>query len=172
MVTVITFSHTCTKTTFLGYSESTKESIESVLHNTNPSNKYLARETFFFFFFGIAHVVFLALQRESKRKQLYVVFLLHQKLQLEKFSGHTTGRMYLLHLCCSAPKQLNITLPEDLFVFLQRILGILFTGKEHKSVTSGSPIWVLNKQETLGAICNWALRTKEGQHVLWCGSEW
>lgn len=79
---------------------------------------------------------------------------------------------YLLHLSCSTPKQLNIPLPQDLLVPLQSVLGILFTREEHKGIASGTAIRVLDKQQTVGTICDWALRTEEGQHFLGCGSEW
>lgn len=76
-----------------------------------------------------------------------------------------------MHLSRSAPKQLNIALPKDLLVLLQGILGVLFTGEKHKGITGGSTVRVLDEQQTLGAVCNRALWTEEGQHLLGRGSE-
>lgn len=96
----------------------------------------------------------------------------HYKIYSSKISpAHTSKRIYLLHLGRSTPKQLNITLPQDLLVLLQGILGVLFTGEEHKGIASGPSVRVLDKEQTLRTICNWALGTKEGQHFLGCGSE-
>lgn len=85
--------------------------------------------------------------------------------------AHVTKRIYLLHLGRSAAEQLDVALPQDLLVLLQRILGIFFTGEEHKGITGGPTVGVLDEEQTLCAICNRALGTKEGQHLLGRGGE-
>lgn len=70
--------------------------------------------------------------------------------------------IYLLHLSRSTPKQLDVALPQDLLVLLQSVLGVLFTREKHKGVASGPSVRVLHKEQTLIAICDWALGAEEG----------
>lgn len=85
--------------------------------------------------------------------------------------AHTTRTTYLLHLSCSTSKQLDISFPQDLLVLLQGVLGVFFAGEEHKSVASRPSVRVLDKEQALWAICDWALGTEEGQHFLGCGNK-
>lgn len=85
--------------------------------------------------------------------------------------ARTATRIYLLHLSRSAPEQLDVPLPQDLFVLLQGILGVFFTGEEHKGIAGGPSVRVLDKEQTFATICDRALGTKEGQHLLGCGGE-
>lgn len=78
---------------------------------------------------------------------------------------------HLLHLGGRAAEQLDVPLPQDLFVLLQRILSVFFTGEKHKGITGGPSVGVLDEEETLGAICDGALGTEERQHLLCRGRE-
>lgn len=80
--------------------------------------------------------------------------------------------MYLLHLCGRAPKQLDVALPQDLFVLLEGVLGVLLAREKHKGVAGGPPVRVLDKEQALGAVCDRALWAQEGQHILGRGREW
>lgn len=84
----------------------------------------------------------------------------------------TASVSYLLHLGSSTSEQLDIPLPQDLLVLFEGILGVLFAGEKHKGVARGPSVRVLDKEQTLIAICNWALRTEEGQHFVGRGCEW
>lgn len=78
---------------------------------------------------------------------------------------------YLLHLSSGAAKQLNVALAQDLLVLFQSILSVFFTGEKHKGVTSGPSIRVFDEEQALGAVCDRALWTDEGQHFLGCGGK-
>lgn len=80
-------------------------------------------------------------------------------------------QMYLLHFGSRTSEQLDVALPQDLFVLLQGVLGVLLTGEQHKSVAGGPPIGVLDKEEALCAVCDRALWAQEGQHILGRGGE-
>lgn len=79
--------------------------------------------------------------------------------------------MYLLDLSCSTAKQLDVSLAQDLFVLLQGILGIFFTGKENERIPRGTPIWILYKQKSLHPVRHWAVRPQETQNILRSCSE-
>lgn len=80
-------------------------------------------------------------------------------------------RSYLLDFSCCTSKQLDIPLPQDLLVLFEGVLSIFLTREKHKGVAGGPSVRVLDKEQPLGAICDWALWAQEGQHVLGCGRE-
>lgn len=79
--------------------------------------------------------------------------------------------MYLLHFGSRTSKQLDVALPQDLFVLFEGVLGVLLTREKHKSVAGGPPVGVLDKEQALGAVCDRALWAQEGQHILVSGCE-
>ena len=83
----------------------------------------------------------------------------------------TTKIIYLLHLSRGAPKQLDVALPQDLLVLLQGVLGVLLAREKHEGVAGGPSVRVLDKEQTLVAVCDRALGAEEGQHFLGCGGE-
>lgn len=84
---------------------------------------------------------------------------------------HAAERTYLLHLSRCASKQLYVALPQNLLVLFQGVLSVFFTREEHKGVAGGPSVGVLDEEQALGVVCNWALWAEEGQHLLGRGSE-
>lgn len=78
---------------------------------------------------------------------------------------------HLLHLSGSALEKLNVSLAQDVLVFLQGVLSVLLAGEQDERVPSGPAIGKAYKQDALVAVSHRARRGEKLQDLLCGGSE-